>query len=174
VSAGTPPVPRLRIRKRGLAVLACLIALVVCGVNRWRGASSAGAPTGEFCQVLHITDGDTIKVRYEGKETPVRLLRINTPERGQPGAKQATEAMREMVQGREVLLEFEEPGRPERDAYDRLLAYVYADGRNVNVEEVRLGWSKFWTTHGEGKYAREFQAAEAEARAAKRGIWKLE
>jgi len=175
VSLTRPVLPRGRFPRRGIAALACLIALAVYGVNRWRsGPPASGGIVGEVCPVVHITDGDTIRVLYRGAETPVRLLRINTPERGQPGAKQATEALRDLVAHREVLLELEAPGREERDKYERVLAYVHVDGRNVNVELVRLGWTKFWASYGEGKHAAEFRAAEAEARAGKRGLWKLE
>ena len=64
--------------------------------------------------VVQVVDGDTIRVRYEGQDEPVRLLCIDTPERGEPGFKEATEAMRGLVEGREVVLEFERPGEPER------------------------------------------------------------
>jgi len=36
---------------------------------------------------------------------------------------------------------------------------------------VRPGWSTFWTRYGRGRLADQFEAAEAEAREAKRGLW---
>ena len=42
----------------------------------------------------------------------------------------------------------------------------------MNVEMVRLGWSRFWIKYSEGKYADEFRKAEREAREAERGLWK--
>jgi len=62
-----------------------------------------------------------------------------------------------------IRLEFEKPDKPERDKYGRLLAYVFADGRNVNVEMVRKGHSKFWTKYVDGRYAEEFRVAAKEA-----------
>ena len=109
--------------------------------------------------VVRVIDGDTIIVRYRGKEERVRLLCIDTPERGERGFNEATEAMRRLVEGREVVLEFEKPGVEARDRYGRLLAYVFL---NVNVEMVRLGHSRFWTKYGRGRYAREFEAAGKE------------
>lgn len=41
----------------------------------------------------------------------------------------------------------------------------------VNVELVRLGWSAYVTKYGRGRLAEQFEAAEKEARAAKRGLW---
>ncbi len=122
-------------------------------------------------QVIRVIDGDTIVVFHDGREESVRLLRIDTPERGQKGYRESKDALRQMVEGRVVKLEFEHPGREERDKYGRLLAYVYIDGRNVNVEMVRQGRSPFWTKFGRGRYAAEFERAEQDARSAGVGMW---
>jgi micrococcal nuclease len=121
--------------------------------------------------VLRVIDGDTIEVRWRGRPERVRLLRIDTPERGQRGHAEATAALERLVGGREVTLAFEEAGRPQRDKYDRLLAYVVVDGRNANVELVRSGWSRFWTRYGAGRLADRFAAAEQQAATARAGLW---
>jgi endonuclease YncB( thermonuclease family) len=64
-----------------------------------------------------------------------------------------------------------------RDRFDRYLAYVIAekDGRwlNYNVELVRAGLSPYFQKYGTSRrFHQEFVAAEAEARAQQRGIWK--
>lgn len=118
------------------------------------------------CEVLRVIDGDTLDVHCAGAPRErVRLLRIDTPERGRPGYEAASDALRALLGDGPVELEYEEPGVPVRDAYGRLLAYVVADGRVVNVEMVRGGWSPFWTRYGEGRLADTFREAEAEARA---------
>ena len=81
-------------------------------------------------------------------------------------------ALKNLVGGRKVRLEFEILGKLERGGYGRILAYVFVDDVTVNIEMVRLGWSRFWTKYAEGKYADEFQEAEREARESKRGLWK--
>ena len=119
------------------------------------------------CRVRRVVDGDTIIVQYAfaGMETTegVRLLNIDPPERGEPQYDEATGALQSLVAGKTVTLEFEEPGKVERDNFGRLLAYVFADGMNVNVEMVRQGWSEFYTKYGKGRYAEAFRAAEKEA-----------
>jgi len=140
-----------------LAVLLAPAGLAGCR-SGYRPASTPQAVVDAW-PVVRVVDGDTIRVRYEGRDESVRLLCINTPERVESGFEEATEAMRG--------LEFERPGEPERDRYSRLLAYVFVDGRNVNVEMVRLGWTPFWTKYGRGRYAEDFESAEVEARAAK-------
>jgi endonuclease YncB( thermonuclease family) len=128
--------------------------------------------------VLRAIDGDTLVVRLEGgeierKET-VRLLNVNTPEKNQPGFGEAREALKTLVRGGEVKLECEDPLVEKRDGFGRLLAYVIADGVNVNVELVRRGWSRLYIKYGKRRLHDEFAAAEAEARAAGRGLWGLQ
>jgi len=124
--------------------------------------------------VVKVIDGDTIDVEIAGSLTPkerVRLLRINTPERHQPGYERATAAMKAMVEGRSVKLAFEEPGVGARDEYGRLLAYVMLDSTNVNLEMVRRGWTRFFTKYGEGRFAEQFRDAEEQARRGRAGLW---
>jgi micrococcal nuclease len=135
--------------------------------------TGGGARTGPY-EVLRVVDGDTLHVRIPGSPTPderVRLLRVNTPERGQPGYERATACLIALTAGKRVELEWERSGVAERDEYGRLLAYVHADGALVNEELVRQGFSRFFTKYGGGRLADRFRAAEEEARVAKRGLW---
>ena len=63
------------------------------------------------------------------------------------------------------------PAEPSRGDYDRLLAYVYANGENVNVEMMRRGWTPYWTEYVESRFAVAFEAAERAARSESRGLW---
>lgn len=122
--------------------------------------------------VIFVADGDTVRVVYRGVREWVRLLRIDTPEREQEGYEAARAALAQMVQGKEVELVFERPGKVERDTHGRLLAYLFVGDRNVNVEMVRAGWSPFWTRYGKGRFANAFRRAEREAKEAGRGLWR--
>jgi len=123
------------------------------------------------CRVTHVVDGDTLDVECRSFSDQVRLLRVDAPEGGQPGHQSAQQALRQLVDGRDVYLLLEERGVRAR-GYGRLLAYMYVDERNVNVELVRQGWSTFWIDFGEGRFADAFRAAEEEARSERRGIWR--
>jgi endonuclease YncB( thermonuclease family) len=77
--------------------------------------------------------------------------------------------------GAKVRLERDDP-RQIRDRYGRYLAYVFAwkDGAWVDydLEAVRAGMSPYFTKYGRSRrFDDAFRAAEAEARAAHRGIW---
>ncbi len=125
-------------------------------------------------KAIGFVDGDTFTVAsLDGNEAEdkIRLLAIDTPERGQPYFTEASSAMAAMVGSNTIKLEHELPGKLERDKYGRVLAYVIVDGLNVNVELVRQGWTAYVAKYGRSRFESDFVAAEDEARAAHRGIW---
>jgi micrococcal nuclease len=157
-------------RQLGQALLALMVLLAVFVAERisqrWEEIPVGEMPAdaGGPCRVHTVVDGDTVRMRCGGEEMKVRLLRIDTPEREEPRYHEATRALREMLDGRDVYFVYEEPGQPARGNYGRLLVYLYAGGKNVNVEMVRAGWSAFDTRWGEGRFARAFREAEREGR----------
>lgn len=115
-------------------------------------------------KVVSITDGDTIIVRPEqGASVKVRLIGIDAPERGQAFGTRARQELGELVAGKSV-----EVIGTEKDRYGRLLGDVRHDGRSINLELIRRGFA--WA-YVEYKPPAEYVAAEAEARAARRGLW---
>lgn len=142
---------------------ACVVAALGCGAPEL----SCGPGRGVVAQVL---DGDT--VRLEDGHT-VRYLLVDTPEAG-PGtaecyAREATAANRDLVEGREVALVYDEACT---DRYGRLLAYVAVEGREVNALLVQRGLGCVLYVPPSGRARRAgMEALEAEARAARRGLW---
>jgi micrococcal nuclease len=167
------------------AAALAVAAAVGFAVGRWSISSTsrpviappaASIASDDAVTVVSVTDGDTLVVapsRQGGAEERVRLLAIDTPERGQPGHAEAREALSDLVGGRAVRLDFEEPGVLKRDRYGRILAYVLVDGSNANIEIVRLGWSAYTSRNGGARFSKQLVDAEEEARAARRGIWAL-
>ena len=123
------------------------------------------------CAATRFVDGDTVDVLCGQVGTRVRLLNIDTPERGAEGYGAATEALRRMATGKALYLVFEHPYRPARGIYGRLLAYLYVDDVNLNLEMVRAGWTPFYTKYGAGRFPGEFYQAEEEARRSRLGLW---
>ncbi|MCL2193373.1 MAG: thermonuclease family protein [Treponema sp.] len=83
-------------------------------------AVSAAAQSGlTQATVQRVIDGDTIEL---ASGEIVRLIGVDTPEIGEPGANAATQFVRERVEGRTVWLEAD--GR-DRDAHGRLRRYVW-------------------------------------------------
>ena len=125
--------------------------------------------------VVRISDGDTLElapVDPPGPTEKVRLLGIDAPAKGQPLYKEAGDALGAMTRSGPIRVEFERAGHGQRDEYNRLLAYVFAGDKNLNLELVRQGWAVYSRKHGGERLAAELRAAEDEARTARRGVWK--
>lgn len=148
-------------------------------VTRWAGAGLVGlaacgggsAPCGPDSGVVaEVVDGDTVVL--EGG-VRVRYLLVDTPEstggRRDCFGAEAHEFNRALVAGRRVALSY---GEACADRYGRLLAYVAVEGREVNalLVERGLGCALYVAPAGGARRA-EFEALEAEARRARRGLW---
>jgi micrococcal nuclease len=116
-------------------------------------------------EVVGITDGDTLTVLVDRSPIKVRLAEIDTPEKGQPWANRAKQALSGKVFGQVVELQV-----VDTDRYGRTVAKVFRDGRDINREMVREGHA--WVYR---KYLRDPTLLEDEraARDAELGIWAL-
>jgi micrococcal nuclease len=168
-----------------LAMVALILGLAACRVpapTPTLSPTATPSPTetpipGEMQEalVLRVIDGDTIVVDLNGGQYRVRYIGIDTPETHHPtdGADnfgfEATEANRSFVpQGSRVLLQRD---ISETDIYGRLLRYVFVDDVLVNAEIVRMGLARVLFYEPDVLYEPEIKQAEAEALAAKRGIY---
>ena len=141
-----------------------------------------GIPAGQEWQVFDrqqvvvedVIDGDTIDVRLTGTsgadDTRVRLLGIDTPEKGAHWGEEATRFTAGQVEGSTVTLRLGESET--RDRYGRLLAYVYLDdARTLNELLVREGHAYAHRRYPH-QFQPQFEAAENEARRDRRGLWR--
>lgn len=74
-----------------------------------------------------VTDGDTITVEGVGK---VRLVGVNTPEKGVAGCEASTYFVKKLCLNKEVSLDID--NSKHQDKYGRTLAVVIVDGKNLN------------------------------------------
>lgn len=113
--------------------------------------------------VARVVDGDTVKLA--NGET-VRLLGIDTPERGQCGYKEAADNLTKMIGGRPVTLA--KGPVSDRDKYGRILRYIEVDGRDLNLAQITSGHAKaaYDSRSGYGRHPREaaYIAADAKTR----------
>lgn len=115
--------------------------------------------------VSRVIDGDTIVI-VSGEK--VRLIGINTPEKGRPYFEEAKDKLAEVVEGKTVELEKD---ISERDRYGRLLRYIWLDGACVNLEMVRQGFAFSYTYPPDVKYQDKILAAQKQAREKQIGLW---
>lgn len=130
-------------------------------------------------ELVRVTDGDTIRVILEGKETPVRLIGIDTPEKHnqeepEPFALEAAAFTEKILKDRDIWLEFD----VERfDKYDRVLAHVWAQGSGdrdklfVNGQIIRAGLAQLLTIPPNVKYVERLKSALAAAKKDKLNLW---
>src|SRR3989344_3068426 len=118
-------------------------------------------------KVERIVDGDTV-VLHNG--TIVRYVGITSPETGEPFEKEATEANRKLVEGKNVKLEYE---NYKADKFGRILAYLIIDGKNVFIEMAKLGMASVVIYQHKKPfiYQEQLLKAQEEAKKNKRGFW---
>jgi len=159
-----------------VVLLAILTATLVFGESEEQ-QSSGGEParaTSVRADVARIVDGDTIEVDLDGGEEDVRLIGVDTPETVKPGepvqcfGPQASAFTKDLLTGETVRLEFD---RELRDAYDRLLAYVYLGEVFVNGELVEGGYARTLEIEPNTSRAPQLERLEQEAGRAGRGLW---
>jgi endonuclease YncB( thermonuclease family) len=105
------------------------------GLAMLLGLSVPTSWAAETCQVVGVTDGDTITVRCgDFDHQKVRLAEIDTPERRQPFSQRAKARLSELVFQRTVDLKV-----IERDRYGRLVAKILLEGADINFTLVKEG-----------------------------------
>jgi micrococcal nuclease len=125
-------------------------------------------------EVDRVVDGDTAKVFIDGESEYVRYIGIDTPESVQPDApvecfgEESKRFNADRIEGRRMKLVFD---RERHDRYDRLLAYIYVDGKLLNAEMLRRGYATTLEVSPNTARANEFSRLESEARDAGRGLW---
>ena len=110
--------------------------------------------------VTRVVDGDTVEVAGIGT---IRVIGIDTPERGECGYDKASQVMADLVLDRTVTLV---PGaRDDVDRYERLLRYVDVDGTDAGLQLIRRGFAiaRYDSRDGYGSHTREARYVDADA-----------
>lgn len=121
-------------------------------------------PTLHSAIVTRIVDGDTFVIGEEH----VRIIGIDTPEKGECYYEEATERLRQLILKKPVEL-IPQPTE-NKDKYQRLLRYVHLADKDVGRIMLQDGYARNfpWFAHPRME---EYSAAEREAREANRGLW---
>jgi micrococcal nuclease len=146
----------------------------------------------QACRVLTVYDGDTLGCdlnkngQIERPAEEIRLLGIDTPERSysrknpsylsahpmdEPYAKQASDWMTRQTDHKTIYLQYD---LRRSDRYGRTLAFVYTSPKaktSLNLQAIQRGYAYKLFLGKNRLYEDKFNAAEAQARQLKRGIW---
>lgn len=85
----------------------------------------------------YVVDGDTINVVGVGR---IRLVGVNTPERGEPGYQEAKDFVESYCMGKTVYLDVDD--EENYDKYGRTLAVVYVGNKNLNALLLQKGYAE--------------------------------
>ena len=183
-------VPRdlLRRRRTTLGLVVVAVAAGAAGTYlavRSHDVDSGAAAQPQFARpyvVARVVDGDTLELANGDN---VRLVQIDAPELREDecyGRAARAELVRLAPVGSSIRLQADvraasyPVGKPRDldkvDRFGRLLAYVFRDGTNVNLELVRAGAAAPWFFNGvRGRYAEALLRAARAARARRAGLW---
>jgi len=124
--------------------------------------------------VRAVFDGDTLLLATRGQDRlMVRLYGIDAPETakrnmpGQPFGRVAKMTLMYKVMGRLVTAEI-----VDTDQYQRAVAVVRYEGRDINREMVAEGLAWSYRQYLRAPYASEYIGAEERARALHKGLWR--
>jgi endonuclease YncB( thermonuclease family) len=120
--------------------------------------------------VTHVVYGDTVDAQLpDGGLVRVRLIGIDTPERGECGFDQASAYMESIALGRTVSL-VPDPTQAAIDRFGRSLLYVGRDnGLDVGLQMVRAGWATVFVDGADFQRIDAYLEAEG---AAGGGVWR--
>lgn len=144
--------------------------------------------------IIRVIDGDTMEVRFaNGEEDTVRLIGVDTPETSlgnvAPGeyegipdtqaardhlynwGQQASQYATDELEGQEVRV-VTDPEGDHRGSFGRLLAYLYVDEENFNLNLLEDGYARVYDSSF--SLRGEFDSAESEARSNDIGLWNFE
>ncbi|MCA1643152.1 MAG: thermonuclease family protein [Acidobacteria bacterium] len=122
-------------------------------------------------RVVGVLDGNTISVSNTstGQQVYVRLRGIDAPEMQQPRGADARQNLARLVAGKVVRVEFKTT-----DRMGTVEGRVALDGDDVNLAQLAAGMAWFRTAYYNelsDDQKKLYRDAEAEARAARRGLW---
>jgi len=144
------------------------ITIIACLVLAFSFPALAETLSG---RVVHVADGDTITVLDAGnKQHKIRLSGIDAPERKQAYGNVSKKHLADLVAGKPVTVEWSK-----HDKYLRIVGKVLQNGQDVCLEQIKAGMAwhyKYYVKDQPPEDRVSYAAAEDEARAAHRGLWK--
>ena len=159
-----------------VAVMAGGLFLLIFNLKPLKQQNTEPNSTEILYEVKSVLDGDTIKIDYNGTETSVRFIGVNTPETVDPRTtvecfgQEASNYLKELLTGKKVKIEADS-SQTDRDKYDRLLRYVYLDGEDVGYKIINNGYGYEYTYDVPYSKQSAYKNAQDDASKAGRGLW---
>jgi micrococcal nuclease len=124
--------------------------------------------------ISSCTDGDTANFKINGKVTKTRFLFIDTPESTIQHEKYGKEASAytcsRLKKAKKITLELD--GKDKYDKYNRLLAWVWVDGRLLQEDITKVGLVEDFYDYGTYRYETRVRTAMTYAKSHRLNLWK--
>ncbi len=121
-------------------------------------------------KVVSVADGDTITVLdATNTQHKIRLQGIDAPEKAQPFGQKSKQSLSQMVQSKQVTVEYQK-----KDKYGRTLGKVLHNGTDVCLEQIKLGMAWHYKQYKSDQPKEDrtlYDQTEQDARAKKAGLW---
>lgn len=122
-------------------------------------------------------DGDTANFVIKNKTKKVRFLGINTPESVKKdsdveayGKEASNYTCKKLKSAKKIELEYD-PKSDKKDKYDRVLAWVFVDGKLLQKDLVSKGYAKVAYLYDDYLYTDQIKKAEENAKSKKLRVW---
>ncbi len=125
--------------------------------------------------VEKVSDGDTITVvRSDGSKERIRFLGIDAPESKQEFGPKSRNGLEKMLAKTDFKVTIVYHDTKGRDHYGRILGKVVADGKDINLEQLKKGNAWFYRDYERSLSSEDrtlYAEAEAAAKTKRTGLW---
>ena len=120
----------------------------------------------ELLTEVTVTDGDTVRGKYDNELIKIRLAEIDAPELKQAFGIESKGCLKELIKHSDgkVFFKFKE-----KDRYKRHVGWLYSEDLDINLEMVKRGCAWVYDRYAERKVLFKHQNL---ARKNKLGLWK--
>jgi len=125
-------------------------------------------------EVTRVVDGDTVRVKVDGKEESIRIIGMDSPESTTSKecfGNEASAKAKEFLEGKWVQLERDE-SQSNRDKYNRLLRYVWFDnGTDFGRRMIEEGYAHEYTYSTPYNKQAQYKETYKSAKDGNKGLW---
>ena len=135
--------------------------LIIASLFLALNSCSSGSAEQQVSQVdvVRVIDGDTVVIASDER---VRLIGVDTPEKGQCGFDEAKQALMKLLASGTAT--FYSGTTSDKDKYDRLLRYIEVEGIDVGLNLISNGFAtaRYDSRDGYGPHDRESEYIDAD------------
>jgi micrococcal nuclease len=158
-----------KVIKKVVPIIIVLVVLYIVDMMNLSQSEEKNADvSSDTHHVTHIVDGDTFDIETGER---VRMIGMDTPERGKPYYAEATAHLKSLIEDKDVVLKRDVS---ENDRYGRLLRHVYVGEQWVNKTMIEDGYARLVTYPPDVAHVQDFKEAETRARETESGIWSID